>query len=99
MIYNGRNFIPIAGKEETEQELECDFTWSTQHARKLLEDITDVNEEEKTLMKMRNEHVVKYDGLGLVNLARLLLDFAQRQASQGRNHVGYTASFIYRLPQ
>ena len=57
--------------------MECDFSWSTQHPSKLLEEITDVNEGEKTLMKMWNEHVIKYDGLGQENLAGLLLDFVE----------------------
>ena len=62
LLYHCRNFTPVTGKDETEQELECDFSWSAQHAKKLLEEITDVNEGEKTLMKMWNEHVIKYDG-------------------------------------
>ena len=75
LMYHGRNFIPIARNEETEQELECDFTWLTEHTRKLLDDITDVNKAQKTLIIIWNEHVVKYDGLGRVNLEGLLLDF------------------------
>ena len=75
LIYHGRNYIPIAGREEADQELECDFTWSTQHARKLLDDINDVNEAEKILMIMWNERVVRYDGLGRIHLEGLLFDF------------------------
>ena len=75
LIYHGRNFIPIIGREKAEQELECDFTWLTQHTRKLLDDITDVNKAQKPLIIIWNEHVVKYDGLGRVNLEGLLLDF------------------------
>ena len=77
LLYHGRNFTQVTEKDATEQELECDFSWSTQHTRKLLEEITDVNEGEKTLMKMWKEHVIKYDGLGQDNLAGLLSDFVE----------------------
>ena len=41
----------------------------------LLEDIMDVNKGEKMLMKMWNEHVIEYAGLGQDDLARVLSDF------------------------
>ena len=64
MFYHGRNFTPITKGEVIRQELECGFTWSTQHARMLLEDIEDINAGEKTLMMMWSKHVTKYAGLG-----------------------------------
>ena len=75
LVYHGRNFIPLTEFEEVDHELDCDFTWLSLYTRKLLDDITDVNQAEKTLMTMWNEHVVKYDGMGKVNLRRLLWEF------------------------
>ena len=77
IFYHGRNFTPITEGDVTEQELECDFTRSTQHARMLLEDIVDINVGEKTLMMMWNEHVITYDGLGQDDLTRVLSDFVE----------------------
>ena len=77
MFYHGRNFTPITEGDVTRQELECDFTWSTQHTMMLLEDIVDINVGEKTLMTMWSEHVIKYAGLGQDDLARVLSDFVK----------------------
>ena len=75
LVFHGRNFIPLSEFEDVEKELDCDFAWLSLYTRKLLDDITDVNQAEKSLMIMWNEHVGKYHGLGKVNLGRLLLDF------------------------
>ena len=77
MTYHGRNFTPITEGDVTRQELECDFTWYTQQARMLLEDIVDINAGEKALMTMWNEHMTKYAGLGQDNLTRVLSDFVE----------------------
>jgi hypothetical protein len=52
MICNGRNFAPITGENGARQELECDITWYTEHARMLLDVIVDINAGEKVLMTM-----------------------------------------------
>ena len=48
MTYHGRNFTALT---------KCNFTWTTQDARMLLEDIVDINAGGKTLMMMWNEHM------------------------------------------
>ena len=45
MTYHGRNFTPITEGDGTGQELECDFTWYTQHARMFLDDFVGIRRE------------------------------------------------------
>jgi len=75
IIYHGRNWIPMGKFGKVEEEADCDCSWIFYFTRKRLEDITDVNVAEKTLMNMWNVHVAKYQGRGVMHLDKVLKDF------------------------
>jgi len=74
-IYHGRNWIPMSNYGGGEKEADCDCNWIFYYTKKRLEDITDVNGAEKTIMNMWNVHVAKYQGRGVRHLDNVLKDF------------------------
>eukprot|EP00092_Neocalanus_flemingeri_P022542 GFUD01024444.1.p1 GENE.GFUD01024444.1~~GFUD01024444.1.p1 ORF type:complete len:1183 (+),score=255.92 GFUD01024444.1:131-3679(+) len=74
-IYHGRNWMPMSKYGDGENESDCDCNWIFHYTKKRLEDITDVNGAEKTLMNMWNVHVAKYQGRGVMHLDKVLKDF------------------------
>ena len=60
---------------EGEDEEDCDCSWMGYFIRKRLDGITDVNNAERSLMKMWNGHVAKFKGRGFRHLDEILTDF------------------------
>lgn len=86
-VYHGRNFLLKRTSEEV--EMDCDFTWMSRRSNRLLNDISDVNEAEKTLMILWNEHIVKLHGLGIRNVQTVLDDFVSSYFSSLSEHSLY----------
>merc|ERR1712106_1026748 len=86
-VYHGRNFLLKRTSEEV--EMDCDFTWMSLRSNRLLNDISDVNEAEKTLMILWNEHIVKLHGLGIRNVQTVLDDFVSSYFSSLSEHSLY----------
>jgi len=74
-IYHGRNWTPMTKYGEGEAEADCECSWHQDFTKKRLEDITDVNGAEKTIMNMWNVHIAKYQGRGVMHLEKVLKDF------------------------
>jgi len=86
-VYHGRNFLLKSTSEEA--EMDCDFTWVSLRCNKLLNDYSDVNIAEKTLMILWNEHVVKLHGLSIRNVQTVLDDFVSSCFSSLSEHSLY----------
>jgi len=97
-IYHGRNWIPMTKYGEGEEEADCECSWIGYFTKKRLDDITDVNSAEKTLMNMWNVHVAKYQGRGVRHLDKVLKDFLTEHShtlielNLYRNFVSHVAS-------
>jgi len=97
-IYHGRNWIPMTKFGEGEEEADCECSWIGYFTKKRLDDITDVNSAEKTLMNMWNVHVAKYQGRGVRHLDKVLKDFLTEHShtlielNLYRNFVSHVAS-------
>ena len=98
MIYHGRNWIPMTKFGEGEEEADCECSWVEYFTKKRLDDITDVNTAEKTLMNMWNVHISKYQGRGFQHLDKVLEDFLTEHSNTlielnlYRNFVSHLAS-------
>ena len=60
---------------EGEEVAGCECSWMGFFSKKRLDDITDVNTAEKTLMNMWNVHVAKDQSRGVMHLDKVLKDF------------------------
>ena len=79
---------------EGEEEAGCECSWMGFFSKKRLDDITDVNTAEKTLMNMWNVHVAKYQGRGVMHLDKVLTEHCHTliELNLYRNFVSHVAS-------
>jgi len=97
-IYHGRNWIPMTKYGEGEDEADCECSWIGYFTKKRLDEITDVNTAEKSLMNIWNVHVAKYQGRGVRHLDKVLKDFLTEHShtlielNLYRNFVSHIAS-------
>merc|ERR1719270_2665955 len=96
-IYHGRNWVPMT--EVKEEESECSFDWINKFSELRVDEIADVNGNEKLLMSIWNRHLDKTAGAGRRHMDYIMLDFLIHHATKMikfnivRNFVSHLTSF------
>ena len=78
-LFHDRNFIPFS--EETEIEADCVYDWIDVFTKKNLHDIVDLNDAEKQLMTLWNDHVIEFNFRGIKSLSHILMSFVRKHYS------------------
>ena len=96
-IYHGRSWVPMTDVKE--EESECSFDWINKFSELRVDEIADVNKNEKLLMSLWNRHLDKTAGAGKRHMDHIILDFLIHHASKMvqvnivRNFVAHLTSF------